>query len=156
MDFPLGKEINIATAIFLVISSGTLYTLVKAQLRTGKNGYGFYLFFLLLGLVTLAGLFLPFRASVKPWIIALYSIHFVGMLLKSHLIDDKKRIPDLIVPSLLLLCMVFPSIAPAYTDLIVFVYLAVRCLISAAHTIYLLHPHWVWVNPPERLITNKD
>lgn len=156
MQYPLGRDVNMAAAFFLMLSTGTLYTLVKALFRAGKNVYGFYLFLFLLLLVTLAGLSLPFRASINPWIIALYSIHYVGMLIKSHLIDDKYRMPDLIVPSFLLLCMVFPSIAPEYSDIIVFIYLAVRCLISAAHTVYLLHTHWVWVNPVEGTITNKD
>lgn len=150
MQHPLAWGLNVAEAMLLSLSIGTFYTLAKALARTGKSGPGLYVFIILLALVTVTGLYLPFSAVFRPWIIALYSIHYVGMLIKSHLTDDKYRMPDLVVPAFLLLCVFFPPVAPTRPDLIVFIYLAGRCLVSAAHTFHRLRFHWVWVNPASK------
>ena len=156
MESQLTFGLSMAEVMLLTMCIATFYTLAKAQLRTGKSGFGLFIFIILLALVTLAGLSIPFSATLRPWIIALYSIHYVGMLIKSRLIDDKYRMPDLIVPAFLLLCLLFPSIDLVRTDLIAFVYLAARCLISAIHTVFLLRGHWVWVNPTGDSFSYKE
>lgn len=146
---PLLWRLNGGEVMLLALTFGTFTTLAKAQSRTGKGSSGLYLFYLLLAAVIISGLYLPFSPVFMPWIIALYSIHYVGMLIKSHLTDDQYRMPDLITPAFILFCIFFPSIAPARPDFIIFIYLAGRCLISAAHTFYQLRIYWAWVNPAQ-------
>ncbi len=137
---------TILELILIASSVGTLGTLLKCIKRADISGYRFYLFCLLLAVVSVATSTM-FSVAGMFFIVTLYSGLYIGNLQRGHLVDTKERFPDYVVPALLAANAFFQLVSVELLLCFFAVYLSLRTLWIIRSTISTLRQFWVWRNP---------
>lgn len=133
--------------ILLILSSlGSILTMFVTLWRTKKMSFSLFLFFISLGLTIFFGIkTLTFNYLCIT--ITLFSSVYLGTLMRGHLIDKMERLPDLLVPVLLMIAFFSEKLSQNYLQLLIFSYL----ILQVIKIVYLvgspLKRYWVWKNP---------
>lgn len=131
----------------IMISSGLggLMTFLSTCKRMPPVKSGFWLFTGLLTIVAGAGVFVfdPFSLFV---IITLYASLYIGRIMKGHLVDGIEKNTDFIVPAIMVVLAVVPSLREYYFFQMIFTYLLACVGILIAQVFSALRKYWVWSN----------
>jgi len=130
--------------VFGISALGAISTFATTVRRTPSKGIE--LWFFLAGLIALGWLSLALFSNLEIFvIITLYASLYVGLVMKGHLVDGIERMPDLVVPVVLILLQWYPQSASAFWILVI--YLFVRIGVLVIQTFSVLKIFWVWSNP---------
>ena len=143
---PVAGELSIARIAFIVSSSGAFLTIIKIIRRAHIVNPRYYIFCLLLIVVSCTGMtFLP--AIPLFYVITLYSSLFIGNLQRGHLADGKARYPDFIVPVFMIAAFLFAPLRQPVFLWCLYIYLTIHIIWIAGNCVKILHKFWVWKNP---------
>jgi phosphatidylglycerophosphate synthase len=150
-DLLLSKPIlnlKVIELIFLISTVGTVFTFIKTLIRAKITELKFYVFCVLLVVVTLICLLLlsPFKLFL---VITLFSAFYIGSLMRGHLADGKERLPDFITPIILIIAYFVQNINIYALSIAIILFLTGCALYTAYKAIYVLRAFWVWKNPKE-------
>ena len=137
---------RIIELLFLGSAVGALLTFLSTTSRTPNKGKAMWLFVLGLGLLTFLSIntFSGFQIFV---LITLYSSLYIGQVMKGHLVDGLEQIPDLVIPSALLINQFIPLTNSQFAYAVLSLYLVVRIILLIIQTFGVLKIYWVWSNP---------
>jgi ethanolaminephosphotransferase len=146
------QNYNLAESLFILTSFGAVITATKTLLRinkeTGQSVTRAYIMFCVwLAMVGMASSIL-FPSWATFVIMTLYGSHYIGNLMRGHLVDDQERYADLIVP--ILLVVKFSLILPISNEMFLFgilLYQMAAILWIVVMTVRPLSVFWVWKNP---------
>jgi ethanolaminephosphotransferase len=137
---------TVAEIMFILSSSGGFITFLQIIPRAKVTDAGFWAFCAFLTAVTcMATTFLSPTAIF--YLITTYSGLYIGNLQRGHLADSKKRIPDVVVPLMMVAAFAFESLQHPYFLWGIYLYLACHTLWIAGNAFYTLRGFWVWKNP---------
>jgi phosphatidylglycerophosphate synthase len=144
--FKLAYGITIVEWLLLVSAIGTLVTIIKTAYRARIKEFKFYIFFILLALISVI------LAKSCNWlnlsvIITLYSAYYVGNLMRGHLVDGKHYLPDFVIPVILVFAYLSNNIEKSVTVYGVILLLTIGIVIVFFISVYTLRRFWVWKNP---------
>lgn len=137
------RLIDILFALSAVGATSTFITTLK---RTPERGNEVWLFVVSSIVIAFVGASL-FSSLELFLLITLYASLYVGLIMRGHLVDGTERIPDLVIPSALL---ILNFITPTNTQSIFWIlalYLSVRIFVLVFQTFNALKTYWVWSNP---------
>jgi phosphatidylglycerophosphate synthase len=145
-SFSLSYGITVVEWLLIASSIGTVITIIKTAYRAGIKELKFYIFFVLLGIVSLV------LVKTCSWltlsvIITLYSAHYIGSLMRGHLTDGKSYLPDFVVPVILVIAYLTDNIEKDVTINGVILLLLFGIVFIFSISVYTLRHFWVWKNP---------
>ena len=132
--------------LMLISATGAFITFFTIWKRTPDVKYNFWLFIVLL--VVLTALCIGRFSNVELFvIITLYASLYIGQIIQGHLIDGVERKPDVVVPLFLMFSFITPNnIISEYTFWIIASYL-IFCIGYLVVSVFsILKIYWVWVN----------
>jgi phosphatidylglycerophosphate synthase len=132
--------------LLLASSIGTLITFIKTAYRARIKELKFYIYLLLLTLISLI------LVKGLSWIticviITLYSAYYIGSLMRGHLVDGKSYLPDFAIPVILVFAFITHRLAESITIYGVILLLLFGIAFVFSISIYTLRKYWVWKNP---------
>ncbi len=132
--------------LMLVSAAGAFITFFTTWKRTPEVKYGFWLFIVLL--VVMTALCVGHFSNIEMFVIlTLYASLYIGRIMQGHLIDGVERKPDLIAPLLLMLGFLLPiDFITEYTFWIIASYLILCIGYLIVSVFSILKVYWVWVN----------
>lgn len=146
LTFPILDPYRIVDLIFLVSGIGAVSTFVNTIKRTPNKGIEVWLF--VAGSAAIAWLSYGFFSNLEIFVvITLYASLYVGLVMKSHLIDGIERMPDLVVPLSMIAILLYNQLTASSVFWLVTVYLFTRICVLVFQTFSVLKIFWVWSNP---------
>jgi phosphatidylglycerophosphate synthase len=142
-------HLKIIELIFIVSTIGTIITFIKTLIRAGITEIKFYAFCISL-IITTCLCVVYFSWINFSWIITLSGAFYIGNLMRGHLADGKERLPDFVIPALLLLAVLIQPLSTFQFGEILLSLLVIYVVYVAIATVYTLRRFWVWVNPKEK------
>jgi len=136
---------SVAEILFILSSLGGLITFLQIIRRAKVTDAGFWAFCAFLTAVACMATFFLSPAAIF-YVITTYSGLYIGNLQRGHLADSKKRIPDIIVPLLMVMAFSFEFCRHPYFLWAIYLYLACHTLWIAGNAFYSLRGFWVWKN----------
>ncbi len=132
---------------FLLSGVGPIVTFVYNLFRTRKISLRFSVFMLLFPVVCFGSAY-AFTALSTFAIITLYGSHYIGNLMKAHLVDGKERWPDALVPGFLAVTfLVLDKTGLPWAAEAIILYLCGLVAYQSISTFVPLRKFWFWVNP---------
>ena len=132
--------------LFALSAIGATSTFITTLKRTPSRGNEVWVF--VVSVITIAFIGATKFSSLGLFLlITLYSSLYVGLIMKGHLVDGVERIPDLVIPFVLI---ILNFITPSDLENIFWLmalYLLVRIFVLVFQTFNALKVYWVWSNP---------
>ncbi|GAB4338121.1 MAG: hypothetical protein OHK0038_16740 [Flammeovirgaceae bacterium] len=146
------QNYNLAESLFILTSIGAIITATKTLIRITKEAEqsitrAYIMFCVWLAMIGMASSIL-FPVWATFLIMTLYGSHYIGGLMRGHLVDDEERHPDLILP--ILLVIKFSIALPISNEMFllgIILYQFAAILWIVVMTARPLSRFWVWKNP---------
>ena len=140
------SDYRLIDILFALSAVGAISTFVTTLKRTPERGNEVWLF--VVGIITVAFIAARLFSNLELFLfITLYASLYVGLIMKGHLVDGIERIPDLVIPSVLLILNFVTPLETQSIFWILALYLLMRIFVLVFQTFNALKTYWVWANP---------
>lgn len=144
MSYPVFGSFRLIEVIMLLTGVGGLLTFINITKRTPEIKSGFWLFVVLLILVSIESAVM-FTSMQVFAVITLYASLYIGRIMRGHLIDGVERHTDLIGPVYLGIASML-QVDVNFSFWILVIYLSACIGLLVYQTFAPLKTYWVWVN----------